>query len=280
VNISNKEVPTTTIEKIHKEEYQKVHNTFADISIDNISVLVRHNDGKYVVFLDQASELDWETTNAFEEENAVNSEERDKILAEIEWLQHQPCVKIISKERQVCFNLLLAECWCYALDDFFEIANTHLRRAEQYLNDRKVETSRKWQLFSCLSIVGVFAIAVITINRCFFVSATFTDWSNYLLFGALGTALSLIINSSVRTYNCESGKLLNFLEVLSRLIASLLSCIVIILMFDLNIIFTALKDNHAPEALRLLCVIAGFSERLIPSILRKMENDEIKENKQ
>ncbi|GHV44626.1 hypothetical protein FACS189492_1250 [Clostridia bacterium] len=219
----------------------------------------------------------WETTPIYDDANTETKKERNKVLAEIEWLQHQPCVSVISKQRRTCFHSLLAECLCYALDGCFETANAHLKRTEQYLNDRKIETFRKWQLVSCFSLVSVFAVVVLAINN-YTVSDVFSYWSTYMLFGAIGTTLSLIINSGVRTYNCESGKLLNFLEVLSRLLASLLSCVVIILLLDLNIIFTALKENHSGETLRLLCVMAGFSERLIPSILQKMENNEIEED--
>jgi hypothetical protein len=269
----------TTLSTIQHEEYRKICEEFGDISEENISVLIRHRLGMYVVFLDSDGDLDWETTNKYDTAHEKTMGERDKLLAEIEWLQHQPCVQLISKNRRKCFISLLAECWCFALDGYFGISNNHLKRAEQYLNDRKIETSRKWQLISCFAIVSVLILTVTAINNIFYISNTFADCSEYLLFGALGTVLSLIINGNIRTYNCESGKLLNILEVLSRLIASLLSCVVIILLFDLNIIFTTLKDYNSNETLRLLCVLAGFSERLIPSILQKMENDTIKESK-
>lgn len=239
--------------------------------------MIRHKKGQYVVFLDNIHEIDWETSDEYDAANGETKEERSKVLAEVEWLQHQPCVQIIDNDRRNCFISLLAECWCYALDGCFEIANSHLKRAEQYLNDRKIETSRKWQLISCFSIIGLFMVGILAINKYLPVLDCFNEWATYLLFGTLGTALSLIISSNTRTYNCESGKLLNFLEILSRFIASLLSCLVIVLLFNLNIIFTALKDNHSTETLKLLCVIAGFSERLIPSILQKMESTEIKE---
>lgn len=267
------------IEKIREKEFSNIVEEFPDISKENISVLIRHNKGQYVVFLDKTCEIDWETSNEYVVANSETKEERSKVLSEVEWLQHQPCVQIIDKNRRDCFISLLAECWCYALDGCFEIANSHLKRAAQYLDDRKIEKSRKWQLISCFSIMSAFMVVVLAINRFVSVSNSFAEWTTYLLFGTLGTTLSLIINGNTRTYNCESGKLLNFLEILSRLIASLLSCLVIVLLFNLNIIFTALKDNHSTETLKLLCVIAGFSERLIPSILQKMESTEVKERK-
>lgn len=274
--LKNKKV-NPKIEEIREKEFANIVEEFSDISKENISVVIRYNKGHYVVFLDNIFEIDWETSDEYDDANNETKEARSKVLAEVEWLQHQPCVQIIDENKRNCYISLLAECWCYALDGCFEIANSHLKRAEQYLNDRKIEKSRKWQLISCFSIIGTFLVGILAINRCFHVSDNFERWVTYLLFGALGTALSLIINGNTRTYNCESGKLLNFLEILSRLIASLLSCLVIVLLFNLNIIFTALKENHSTETLNLLCVIAGFSERLIPSILQKMESAETKE---
>ena len=265
------------IEEIRNKEFSNVTTEFPNISKENISMLIRHNKGQYVVFLDNIYEIDWETSDEYDANNTETLETRNKVLAEVEWLQHQPCVQIIDKKRRNCFISLLAECWCYALDGCFEIANGHLKRAEQYLDDRKVETSRKWQLLSCLSIISIFMVFLLVINGFFTVSDSFKEWATYLQFGILGTALSLMTNNSSRNYNCESGRLLNFIEILSRFIVSLLSCLVVVLLFNLDIIFTILKDNHAMETLKLLCVIAGFSERLIPSILQKMESNEIKE---
>ena len=264
-------------DRIREKELADIVEEFSDISKENITTVIRYNKGQYVVFLDRLHTIDWETSKDYDANNGETKEDRSKVLAEVEWLQHQPSVPIIDKSRRDGFISLLAECWCYALDGCFEIADNHLKRAEQYLSDRKTETSRKWQLISCFSIVCVFLIGALIANRCFPVTSVFKEWTTYMLFGTLGTALSLIINSNARTYNCESGKLLNFLEILSRLIASLLSCLVVVLLFNLNIIFTALKDNHSGETLKLLCVIAGFSERLIPSILQKMESSEAKE---
>lgn len=274
LNIMKVHAQTT---KIQSEEFQSIVDDFADISKENISVLIRHRTGQYVVFLDKTYEIDWETSDEYDSTNKETKVERSKVLAEVEWLQHQPCVQVINKKRRDCFISLLAECWCYALEGCFEIANNHLKRAEQYLNDRKIETSRKWQLISCFSIAFLFWVGIFAINKFFYVSDIFKEWATYLLFGTFGTVLSLIIDGSTRTYNCESGMMLNFLEVLSRWIASLLSCLIIILLFNLDMVFTALKDNHLTETLKLLCVIAGFSERLIPSILQKIENTEVKE---
>ena len=271
------------VTKIRKEELCDIQKDFSDISIDNISVLVRYNKGEYIVFIDCESDFDWETTDKFDDDNAKTKIERNKILNDIEWLQHQPCLQYIPEQRKNNFILLLAECWCYALDGCFEIAKAHLKRTEKYLNNRKIETSRKWQLSYCyiITIIITFITLIIKLLTIHFkLPISIIDWSTYIMFGAFGTTLSIVIKSGTRIYNCESGRLLNFLEILSKMFVSAISCAIIIILFNLDLIFTSLKDNHSIEMMWFLCIIAGFSERLIPSILQKFESSEIKEEKQ
>ena len=90
--------------------------------------------------------------------------------------------------------------------------------------------------------------------------------------------LSIIQKSGNRCYDCESGKFLNFLEILSRMFASVISSFVVVYLYKLDLIFANFRSSeNTTYCLIILCIIAGFSERLVPSIISRFEYNEIKE---
>jgi hypothetical protein len=279
------------IESTRRSEISKIFSSYKSsfqettISEDNISYIIRCCPSEYIVFLDIDFEYDWETTNEFYNTlTDKEKDERDAIISDIEQEQHIPAAKYLDKKSKKSYYCLLGECCLYAITKNFSVARKHLQYAKEFIENRKVEITRKWQLSYCILILlFVFILQIVvdvnakTLSSWFSIDVKDIQSIKYLTVGVIGATLSIILKNGKRAFSCESGQWLNFLEVVSKMIAAGISCFIIILLFKLDLIFTALKDNHSNEILYLLCIMAGFSERLIPSILQKIESKEIQE---
>ena len=74
----------------------------------------------------------------------------------------------------------------------------------------------------------------------------------------------------------QRGVFLNVLEVISRFFVAIISAYLAGQLFEADLLFTALKADQTTAVLPLIYFVAGFSERLIPSIvttLGKKEED-------
>lgn len=269
---------------ILQEELYEILRGFKDISKNNVSVLVRYIKGEYIVWLDRENEFDWETTDAYDEKNKEQQANRGKYIAKIGALQHQPIANCISKQQYKDLNYMLAEAVVLALENDFEECGKHIAETVKYLEKRSYEVTRKWQLLYCFFILALTGLLFIISSHY---SVGILEWLNvtrenidiikYSLLGMVGATLSIIQKSGKKHYDCESGKWLNFLEIFSRMFASVISSFVIIYLYKMDVIFANFQFQQEMDCLVIICIIAGFSERLVPSLISKFENNEIKE---
>lgn len=267
-----------------RSELEKIIKNFQDISVDNVNCLVRHNEDNYIVWLDCNNEFDWETTDKYKDTHKENTRMYGYI-SRIGVLQHQPIVRYLSKTKHREFNYMLAETIVLILEGEYIEADKQIILLEKYLKDRNCEITRKWQLSYCFIILGtIFLLCCVgryysdKIISCLRISQNTLGVLGFSLLGTVGATLSIIQKSGKLCYDCESGRMLNFLEIFSRMFASVISGFIAIYLYKLDIIFGNFKLEHNEVfCLILICIVAGFSERLIPSIISRFENSENKE---
>lgn len=264
-------------ERIRQAEYQGIVREFSGLSAENISVLVRHSKGNYVVFLDSESELDWMTTDEYDDCHEETKAKRETILSKVESMQHRPAVRYLDKKTRKDFFWMLAEAWVYALDGEYSLADSYLADVQSYLESRNYETCRRWQilfsfLFTC--VFGIF-FTILFVNAGVLSENIKTTDSHikefcYIAFGSVGALFSILCKTGKTSYNCESGRFLNALEIFCRILASLISAFIVLHLFKLDLVFSAFKTkDHLNAALIIICFMSGFSERLIPSLINK-----------
>ena len=253
--------------KKHKEridqQYQYVLNDFADLS-GSIKYLIKYRSEKYAIFIDREKEFDWETHDNIDE--VMSSKKMNSILSGIEHLQHQPCIEYFSYNQKKGLYCLLGESLAYAID-------------EDYNTSRKV-----LQLSYAIGILGISIIVFLLLNRhlggiCVFLNLQESEFSKMLLlfWGVVGAVFSIIQNTGNTFYDCQSGRVLSFLQIFSKILAGIISSIFIIYLYELGLIFSSLGGNNQTACLTAMCIISGFSERLVPSIINKICKDETKE---
>lgn len=250
---------TAKVESAQRKELETILREFPDIASDNVTLLIRYTSDQYIVFLDGDSEVDFETTNAYDSGHAQDKGRLNEVYNRIEELEHRPVVQYMSSKNQKAFARLLGNALAAELDIAKTVSDQTIQRAEQFLQQRTAEISRRWLLLSA------FGVAII--------SWVFWKWffsKDFMLFGCAGAFFSILCKTGKLEYDCEAGIFLNVLEIVSRFFAATISAYLAGQLFAADLLFTALKSKD-PSIVPLIYFVAGFSERLVPSIVTTLE---------
>jgi len=233
---------------------------------------------EYIVFLDDANDLDWKTSDAFDLRTETPQEKKEYYSAKNEidsaeniFINHLDENVVIGFKRQ------LGEALVRAFEGDYENARKMVKLAQEYILKRNIEQSRFMFLVSCGVTTGV-AVFFATIfwllreqlilnlgNTVFFVSLS-------ILIGSLGALLSVILRMGKTTLDYNASKKLHYLEGSSRVVAGMISAFIVALCIKTGIllpIFTKIESTNI--AMVLGGLIAGASERFAPSIINKLD---------
>lgn len=258
-----KNVQRDAVRIAQRKELNIILEEFEDIEPDNVTFLIRHSSDNYIVFIDGDSEVDYETTDAYDEAHSSHEVRLSTIYNRIEDLEHRPAVQYLSAKNQKALVRLLGSALAAELDMAQSEADKTIQMAEQFLKQRTIEISRRWLL---LSAFGAAAI-----------SLALWHWlmpKDFLFFGCLGAFFSILCKTGKLDYDCEAGMFLNILEVISRFFAAMISAYLAGKLFEADLLFTALREIKTVSVLPLIYFAAGFSERLIPSIVTTLGGKE------
>lgn len=258
-----KNVKCDAVRIAQRKELNVILEEFKDIKPDNVTLLIRHSSDNYIVFIDGDSEVDYETTDAYDEAHPSHEVRLSTIYNRIEDLEHRPAVQYLSAKNQKALVRLLGNALAAELDMAQSEADKTIQMAEQFLKQRTIEISRRWLL---LSAFGAAAI-----------SLALWHWlmpKDFLFFGCLGAFFSILCKTGKLDYDCEAGMFLNILEVISRFFAAMISAYLAGKLFEADLLFTALREIKTVSVLPLIYFAAGFSERLIPSIVTTLGGKE------
>lgn len=90
--------------------------------------------------------------------------------------------------------------------------------------------------------------------------------------GALGAFLSILLRSHSVPLDVSAGKKLYQFEGVAKIMAGMIGALLVALGVEGRFLFGNIGTSEGRlELILVLCIIAGASERLIPSIIRKVE---------
>lgn len=165
-----KNIQRDAVRIAQREELNVILEEFKDIKPDNVTLLIRHSSDNYIVFIDGDSEVDYETTDAYDEAHPSHDEAHPShevrlstIYNRIEDLEHRPAVQYLSAKNQKALVRLLGNALAAELDMAQPEADKTIQMAEQFLKQRTIEISRRWLLLSAFGaardLFGVMALA-------------------------------------------------------------------------------------------------------------------------
>ena len=242
----------------------------------DVKRLILETDG-FIVFIDNDTDVDWRTTNQYDEGAKVESGDLNDILNRAAILECIPNDQH-GETIRMNFKRMIGEGVARALDNDHQNATKILDKAESYITDRNIETARFWQLTTS-TICGV-CFALIGVCLWSLRNLLFPVWGEtafFLLFsavaGAVGANLSFIFRIGNAKITSEAIRRLHILEALSRIFGGAISGVAISLLVNLGILVPLFKNvGNMPLAMLGAGLIAGASERWVPSLIVKIEN--------
>lgn len=233
---------------------------------------------KYIVFLDEENDLDWQTSDEFDNRELTAEQRKDynQVKNEIDSSESIP-LNYLDEKVVISFKKQIGEALIRAFECDYENAKKMVKIAQDYILKRNIEQSRYMFLKSCAisSFISVFLFILLWLFRDFFLSImgkTVFYITLSSLIGALGALLSVILRMGKSNLDYNASKKLHYLEGSSRIIAGIISALIVSLCIKTQIllpIFTKIESTNI--AMILGGLIAGASERFAPSIINKLD---------
>lgn len=240
------------------------------------TLLIQEIERRFIVIVDDNYHVYWETTDEYDDQGHKDRKAWNDFLNNAALVEAVP-FNHFSKDIRLNFARLIGEAHVRALEHDYLNAKKMLEEAANYVNRRNQEQSRDWYL----SASGVTAIAVVFIGSLIWLYRTqiiatlgysFTSLLMAGVFGAMGAIFSIILRMGKSNLDSSSGRRIHYLEGVSRIAVGSISGIVSIMAIKSGFIVPAfLKAPNSNWSIMLFALIAGISERLIPSIISRFE---------
>lgn len=233
---------------------------------------------KYIVFLDKDNDLDWKTTDAFDERE-LTAEQKvgyNEVKNEIDSIECIPTDNLDDKI-VISFKKQLGEALVRAFESDFENGKKMVLHAKEFILKRSVEQSRFMFLTSCAltTLVSLILFIVLWVTKEFTINLLgetvyYSTLSS--LIGGLGALLSVILRMGKSKLDFNASRKLHYLEGSSRVVAGMISALIIAICIKTGIllpIFAKIDSTHL--AMVLGGIVAGASERFAPSIINQLD---------
>jgi hypothetical protein len=163
-----------------------------------------------------------------------------------------------------------------ALFSVFEGGPEHLTafdRVKAFIESKSIQVARFTYIVSCLACAAACALVCVPIllrpdNPIIRLAAIGS------LGGAIGSLISVLQRSTELNIDPLAGRTYLQLEGSGRALLGALFGMFLICACDADLILGMAKANH--RAMFCFAIVAGFSERLVPELLRKFESSEVK----
>lgn len=241
---------------------------------------------EFIVFIDNQNDIDWKASDAYElKEAALPKEDRTKSNKIINLAASIESIPSEDLEEKVILNFKRQIGEALVRNFYFDFisANHMLQLAKNYMIDRNSDKSRYLYL-KASGLVTTIVFAVLALNWLLRIQIRELLGDNaFILFlcfciGALGAFLSIILRMGNTNLDYNASKKLHYMEGSMKVIAGMISALLIGLCIKAGILLPVFNKVESTNIAMLIGgLIAGSSERLAPSIIKKVESS--KDNK-
>lgn len=226
----------------------------------------------YIIFIDREYDLDF--IDYREGQDAPDQKDMKRAIAKLQMAEAVPS-KHLPNSVQIEFKRILGTGYIHAFSGNFEDIDGIISVAEDYLKKRNREFSRNLFLSSGLpAAVLAFLVGWLMYNGILGAIAKRNPWYYGIVFGVLGTFVSIWTRYGKINNTGMGGLWLHILECLSRITIGVIFALVAMVAIRCSIILPSLQGNDELLAFILVSFIAAFSERFIPSIIEKIAQNE------
>lgn len=232
---------------------------------------------EFVVYLGTDGRLGWQTMSSLD--TVIGTLDRGEVGA-----VHNRCAEVnsmpiehLTDAQRENFRMMMGEGFArlFSLDP--KNALQMMNAAGAYASARNQEIARGWQLkATALSAGGFFLIGCIAWALRIWLRPKLGEMAFILLLGvcagAVGALFSVLTRLGTNSLDPSAGERLHSLEGGARVVAGAIGAIFAQLAVQLSLILGVLKGFGLP-ALMFIALVAGASERLVPTIIKRTEND-------
>jgi ribosomal protein S24E len=228
--------------------------------------------------LDNENDLDWKTTDDFDGRNLSDLEKKEynDVMNEIASIESIPCYDLEERIIQN-FKRQVGEALVRNLQKDYTNAKNMLSIAKQYVIDRSAEKSRYLYLMAsgCCTSIFVLIGILLWLTRCFWIevlSETVFYLMISLIAGSIGAFLSIILRMGKTNLDYHASKRLHYSEACTKIIAGMIGALLVSLCIKCEIILPVFsKTDFTYLSMIIGGIVAGASERLVPSIINKLD---------
>jgi|SRR5579871_1345512 len=261
-----------------RSQTKSTHTDFwRDKIVESEAIHLIRSTESYVVWLDRSGDIDWMTTDEYDQQGAKEQQKHNAILSEAAVLECAPCHGL-SAEAKKHFKRLVGEALSYNFEDDYQTAQQVLGEAHAYIQARCEEVSRRWYV-SASAIMACSMVAVgllIWIRRDLIAAALTADFILLCLAvvaGSCGALLSVIWRSGQIKFDYSAGRALHYVEGAMRIWAGALSGVLIALAVKSEFVLAPLtRGGNATTVIMLAAFVAGAGERFATSIISSVES--------
>ena len=232
----------------------------------------------YVIWLDKAMELDWQTTKELDIIIAekISATELNAVLNKAALLQSYP-IDHLGLSKQKNFRIMVGEGLARAFELDVKNATVMLEKAAEFARARNQEIARIWYLLAAGFGTAFFVLAF---ELGWYAREVLREQIGETAFvlglsscaGAFGSFFSILTRVGNTPLDPSAGWQLHWLEGFGRILIGVIGAFLAIIAVKVGLCLTILADKGY-TGLLLVAVIAGASERFVPSLIKKIELD-------
>ncbi len=228
----------------------------------------------YIVYLDDELFVEWSMTDSYGQIPEGFGEIANR-TGHLETLS-----MVLLKPKHIKpFRRLLAEAMARVVGDRdLSKAQECIRMAEAFLKARSLERARTWYFMASFIIAGIASISAILlwVYRNEMTPVIGMNASEVILgalLGGVGGFMSILIRSKAIEMDASAGWQIHYLEGCARVIMGITAALFMALAVKANIVLGITKaSDHSLAFLFVVCFVAGWSERFVPSLISRVEN--------
>jgi len=244
--------------------FSNLHEGSHDPTLDKTVKWLVNSDDDFIVYIDEDLYVEW-TMN----DNAMLGAEAGPLLNRVGQLEAID-TSYLSTIRIESFKRMIAESVARLFEKNYQAAKDALDLAEAWINARNIEVARRWYLVGSGAAALVAVVLVIAFGFRYEELHTlpYFNLASGVAFGGLGAWLSVIQRSRSAGLDVAAGPLLHYLEGAFRVMAGSLGALLVAMAIRAGLFIQA--DRLSVTL--VICMIAGVSERLVPSFIEQMES--------
>ncbi len=254
-----------------KHEWEE-HEDFKHLPVKSLIHWSAHDADCFFVFINNDGDVDWKTTG--ECDKKLKDKECGKVLSRIAVLEAVP-ISHLPEMTRLNFRSMLGESLARCLHDDFANAKMLLDSANQFVSERNQEVARRW-FISAAALATLVALVIagpLWLSR----SSLASTWGEHFMplvvacaFGAAGAMFSVLTRAARIPLDPAAGRLLHYIEGIGHVAAGMIGGTFVYLAMKAGIFAPKLLESGIVGQ-ALVCMVGGASERLVPTIIRKVD---------